>query len=148
MVKNGKWVKLKDTTLTNFNLNNVASGTNLKFAVKAYYKSAISLEWADKATTINTCTKPSKVTGLASKVVTKNAVKTSWKKTNGATGYKVYVAKNGKWDSVGTTKNNTYTFKGLKKNTKYKFAVKAYKKVGNKTVYADSFAVVNVKTKR
>lgn len=148
MLKNGKWVKLKDTTLTNFSLNNIASGTSLKFAVKSYYKSAISLEWADKATTINTCTKPSKVTGLASKVVTKNAVKTSWKKTNGATGYKVYVAKNGKWVSVGTTKNNTYTFKGLKKNTKYKFAVKAYKKVGNKTVYADSFAVVNVKTKR
>ena len=39
-------------------------------------------------------------------------------------------------------------FKGLKKNTKYKFAVKAYKTDGKNTVFADKCTILNIKTSK
>lgn len=58
------------------------------------------------------------------------------------------MAKKKKWIKVGTVKGNSYTFKGLKKNTKYNFAVKAYKTGGKTTVYADKCTTLNVKKKK
>ena len=72
----------------------------------------------------------------------KSPSRTTWKKTTGATSYNVYKVVGKKWVKVATVKGTSYTFKGLKKNTTYKFAVKAYKS----GVAAASYPTVSART--
>ena len=148
VLKNGKWTKVKDTNNTSYKVNNLKQGTSYKFAIRAYNKSDDKVIWADEYKTINSFTKPVQVTKFTIKSKSKTAVSTTWKKTTGASGYRLYIEKNGKWVKVGTIKGNNYTFKGLKKNTKYKFAVKAYKTDGKNTVFADKCTILNIKTSK
>ncbi len=76
-----------------------------------------------------------------------SSVKLSWKKAANATGYRVYIYKNNKWTKVANTTKTTYTVKDLKSGTTYKFAVKAYNKTYNGTVWADSYKTVSAMTK-
>lgn len=90
---------------------------------------------------------PSKVTGvkLAAK---KKAMKVAWKKTAGASGYKVYRAtsKKGKYKCVKTasSKTTSFTNKKLKKNKKYYYKVCAFVKSGKKT-YNGAYSTVVMK---
>lgn len=96
--------------------------------------------------TVTSFTKPAKVSGFKATSISRTAIKTTWSKTKGATGYMVYRYKSGKWVKVATVKSNTYTFKSLKKNTTYKVCVKAYKTVSGKTEYG-SITTLTKKTK-
>ena len=64
-----------------------------------------------------------KVTKVATNA---SAVKLTWTKVAGATKYRVFVKKSGKWDRVADTSSLTYTVKKLASATKYEFAVRAY----------------------
>lgn len=95
-----------------------------------------------------------KVPGASSKVtakVSKTSVKLTWKKVSGADGYRVYRydTKTKKYVTVksGTTATSL-TVKGLKKGTRYKFAVKAYKKVGGTRVWAEKGKSLTATTKK
>ena len=68
----------------------------------------------------------------------KRKIKITWKKITGASGYKIYQAtkKKGKYKLVKTIKSQKtvkYIKTKLKKNKKYYYKVKAYRKVGGKT---------------
>ena len=82
---------------------------------------------------------------------TKTAVTLKWNKNNKADGYCIYKynASKKKYIEVKTVKASTlkYTVKELKKGTKYKFAVKAYKQVNGKTYWSE-YTKITVKTKR
>ena len=56
--------------------------------------------------------------------------------------YRVYKVVNGKWVKVKDVTGTSYTFSGLKKNTSYKFAVKAFKS----GVAAASYPTLTTKT--
>ncbi len=80
----------------------------------------------------------------------KKAVKITWKKVTGATGYVVEMKQGKKYKVVKTiTKGKTvsYTQKKLKKGTKYTFRVKALVNKGSKKVYSKYSAVKSVKAK-
>ena len=83
----------------------------------------------------------------------KRKVRITWKKVKNADGYQVYRAtkKNGKDKAVSTLKKGTavsYTNKKLKKKSTYYYKVRAYKKVGKKTVYGAYSKTVSVKIKK
>lgn len=90
---------------------------------------------------------PSKVTGVKL-TAKKKAMKVAWKKTAGASGYKVYRAtsKKGKYTCVKTasSKTTSFTNKKLKKNKKYYYKVCAFVKSGKKT-YNGAYSTVVVK---
>ncbi|MGN1195431.1 MAG: fibronectin type III domain-containing protein [Acutalibacteraceae bacterium] len=85
---------------------------------------------------------PEKLTASASCV----SVVLKWSKTS-ATGYRVYKLENNKYKKLATTKQNTYTVKDLEAATSYVFAVRAYNKQGDKTVWSEKYVTVKVKTK-
>ena len=79
-----------------------------------------------------------------------NKVTVTWKKVDGATGYKVYRAtkKNGNYKSVKTVKNvKTWTDSNLKKNKIYYYKVRAYKTVDGSKVYGAYSDVKSVTVK-
>lgn len=95
-----------------------------------------------------------KAPGVSKKVTAKPAaksVKLSWKKVSGAAGYRVYQY-NPKTKKYVTVKSGTtatsLTVKGLKKGTRYKFAVKAYTKVGGTRIWAEKGKSVTATTKK
>lgn len=80
---------------------------------------------------------------------TKNSVTLTSKKISDITGYEVQIKNGKKFKKAATTKKKAlnYTKKGLKKNTKYTFRVRAYlKKDGTK--YYGKWVTVTAKTKR
>ncbi|MEA4922915.1 MAG: InlB B-repeat-containing protein [Eubacteriaceae bacterium] len=74
------------------------------------------------------------------------SVKVSWKKSTGATSYKVYKAtkKTGKYKLVGKVKSTSKTVKKLKANKKYWFKIKAV----NSSGASKSSIAASVKTKK
>lgn len=75
-----------------------------------------------------------------------------WKRASGVNGYQVYRAskKKGKYKKVKTitrAKTTKYINKKLKKNKKYYYKIRAYKKVNGKTVYGAFSKTVKVKAK-
>lgn len=90
---------------------------------------------------------PSKVTGVKL-TAKKKAMKVAWKKTAGASGYKVYRAtsKKGKYKCVKTasSKTTSFTNKKLKKKKKYYYKVCAFVKSGKK-MYNGAYSTVVMK---
>lgn len=90
--------------------------------------------------------------GKTSKITTTesdSAVKLTWNKVKGATGYRVYLynTKTKKYEKAGDTTGTSYTVKKLKSGTTYKLAVKAYTKVGKTVYWASSYAETTTATK-
>ena len=148
--KTKKYVTLKTTTGTSYTVTKLKSGTNYKFAVKAYSTVNGKVYWASGYKTVTTTTNP----GTPTFKVTAGSKKAtlSWNKQTGATGYVVYMAtsKNGKYTKIATLKGNTkvsYTKTGLTKGKTYYFKVAAYKTVGGKNFYGSLSSVKYAKIK-
>lgn len=73
-----------------------------------------------------------KVTGLKSKTLSNSEIQLNWSKVKGASGYTVYMRKNGKYNKLGDCKGTSYTVKKLPNATRENFKVRAYKTVKGK----------------
>ena len=114
---------------TSTTISDLTPGTKYTFAVRAYMNTGALIIWSPGYSEFNTLTKPG-VTDKVTTSQTSDSVTLKWNKVPGATGYRIYVVKNGKWKALKTTTALTYTATGLNSGTKYTFAVKAYTKQG------------------
>lgn len=87
-----------------------------------------------------------KVTGLKSKTLSNSEIQLKWSKVKGASGYTVYMRKNGKYNKLGDCKGTSYTVKKLPNATRENFKVRAYKTVKGKKVYGEYSANWNTAT--
>lgn len=87
-----------------------------------------------------------KVTGLKSKTLSNSEIQLNWSKVKGASGYTVYMRKNGKYNKLGDCKGTSYTVKKLPNATRENFKVRAYKNVKGKKVYGKYSANWNTAT--
>lgn len=87
-----------------------------------------------------------KVTGLKSKTLSNSEIQLSWSKVSGASGYTVYMRKNGKYNKLGDCKGTSYTVKNLPNATRENFKVRAYKTIKGKKVYGEYSANWNTAT--
>ena len=124
----GSWSKLKVTTSTSYTHKTASYGVNYQYRIRAYYEDSVS---ADSASV--SAIRLKAPTGVKSKK-SGSAIKTSWNKVTGASGYVVYrrtyntkTGKYGSWVKVKTTTARSYTDKKAKKGTTYQYSVTAYK---------------------
>lgn len=80
--------------------------------------------------------------GYSYTMVETNGIVLNWDKVKGATGYRLYIYNNGDWTKVKNLTKNTYTNTDVTAGKAYKYAVKAYQKVGDKYYYSKDFTVV------
>ncbi len=129
------WKALGNTTSTTYTINKLKAGTSYTFAVKAGKKVSGKVLWSGVYTTHTTVTKPaapSKVTATQGA----DWIKLTWNASKGATAYRIYYKKGNDWVvAQKSITGTTYTFKGLKAGTKLTYAVKAYTKTADKTVW-------------
>ncbi|MGN0633021.1 MAG: leucine-rich repeat protein [Oscillospiraceae bacterium] len=83
---------------------------------------------------------------------TDTAIRITWKKVSGASGYKVYRYNTStkKWNNVATLYGGstlTYRQSGLKPGTTYKYKVKAYAKSNGNTYWGESSSTMTTTTK-
>ena len=145
--KGGKWTQLavtKNNTTLTFTVKGLAECTPYSFRVKAYKNDGGKTNYSDyvtvKASTLLGTVKNAKVTSTTGTWIT-----LGWDRNTGATGYVLEQYKGGKWTVIATTKNNTtlkFTVKGLRNDTTYSFRIKAYKTVGDTTIYGSYVRVV------
>lgn len=122
------WSRIYKTTgssNTSYNVKGLSSGTNYKFAVKAYVTDNNGKELSSaEYPTASAATYLYNVSGFKAGAVSSSEVKLTWNKVSGAKGYIVYKydSANKKWNRVTKTSTNvnTYTVKKLKAGTNYK----------------------------
>lgn len=76
-----------------------------------------------------------------------NAITLKWNSVKNATGYTVYRKLDGKWKSIKVTTSTSFKVTGLSAGTKYNFAIKAYRKENNKTIWASSYTTISTATR-
>ena len=127
------------------------SGTTQKYKVRAYRKNGSSVSYGSYSGVVTIGTKPSQVLSFKADAQGKSAVKLSWKRVSGASGYQIYVYDRSrkKYVKAATvSKGSTVSKKlsSLKKGTAYQYKVRAYRKIGKVVLYGKFSAVRKVKT--
>ena len=137
-----KWKKIATTTKTSVTVKKLKANTTYQFKVRAISKKKVA---GDFSAVLKVTTNLTAVKGVKAKT-TKSSVALSWSKVSGAKSYEVWQLVGKKWKKVGTASSTKLTVKkGLKKNTKYQFKVRAVSKA---KVYGDFSAVVKATTKK
>lgn len=132
-----KWEKVKTTSSLAYTVKELEAGKQVKFRVKAYKKADGVTVWGKASQTVTASATPAVVKTVKASSKTENSIKLKWSKAQGAKGYRVYMYNSDtkKWEKVKTVSLTTYTVKGLKADTVYKFRVKAYTKTAGKTLW-------------
>ena len=148
-----KWValtKITKNSTTTYTVKSLKASTTYKYRIRAYKTIGKATQYSGyKELSVNT--NPSNMSGFKAKSTAKTSVTLQWKKNTSATGYEIQKWNGKKWVSAAkVTKNSTVTstVKNLKKNTSYKFRIRAYKTIGKTTQYSSWSGALTVKTKK
>ena len=148
-----KWVSLTKITknsTTTYTVKNLKASTTYKYRIRAYKTIGKATQYSGYSE-LSVNTNPSNMSGFKAKSTAKTSVILQWNKNTSATGYEIQKWDGKKWVSAAkVTKNSTVTstVKNLKKNTSYKFRIRAYKTIGKATQYSSWSGTLTVKTKK
>ena len=145
--------KIADVKTNSYTKTKLTTGTKYTYKVRAYKFNQTKKVYSGYSKNVTITPTLSSVSNAKAVNNAKQAAKISFKKVNGASGYVIYRAtkKNGKYKAVTTLKKGsivTYTNKKLKKKSTYYYKVRAYKKVGKKTIYGAYSKTFSVKIKK
>lgn len=142
--------KIIESPVSSYTDSGLTTGTEYSYKVKAYrlavngtkVKSAVS-------EAVNAIPIPSRVSITSIKSVG-SSVKLTWKRIDGAGGYKIYRSnkKTGEYVQVGKVYGNkrfTYTNKKVKGGKTYYYKVAAYKKASGQVIYGNKSKVKSIK---
>ncbi len=148
-----KWValtKIKKNSTTTYTVKSLKASSTYKYRIRAYKTIGKATQYSGyKELSVNT--NPSNMSGFKAKSTARTSVTLQWKKNTSATGYEIQKWNGKKWVSAAkVTKNSTVTstVKNLKKNTSYKFRIRAYKTIGKATQYSSWSGTLTVRTKK
>ncbi len=149
--KNGSYKEVRKTAGTSVSDKTLKTGRTYYYKVAAYANYSGSELKGSLSAVVSAKPVLSKPAGVKAKAGTKKAT-VSWKKTAGASGYKVYrsTKKSSGYKLVKTVKSGkTTSFSNTKlaKKKTYYYKVSAYRTVDGKAVSSSYSSVVKVKTK-
>lgn len=139
-----RYVKVASVKTNLFEKTGLKAGTTYKFKIKAYKKlSDGTVVWAEDSAVFTTATKckAPQITTIKN-YSSSPKVKLEWSKVTGATGYQAYYAtsKNGEYKKITLKSANADSvikkFTSSASGKKIYFKVRAYTKVGGKTIYS------------
>lgn len=138
---------------TSYTKSGLKTGTKYSFRVRAYKTADGKTIYSPYSKTVSAKPVLAKVRKVNAKNKIKRSATITWKRVEGASGYKVYRAtkKNGKYKAVKTIKRGKtvkFTNKKLKKEKKYYYKVRAYRTVDKKKVYGGYSSGVSVKIRK
>jgi len=147
----------KNNQIARYSISGIEAKTTFNLSLDSgeyyVYVQGGSLDWDGNSTCITTSVYSFKATIKVAEPsnikysYSTSAIKLSWNKVRGATGYKVYQynTKTKKYNEIADTKKTSYQINNLNAGTKYKYAVRAYLKDGGATYYS-SYAKITAAT--
>ncbi len=149
--KNGEYKKVGETTALSFTDKGLKTGTAYRYKVRGYNTVSQTKAYGGYSAAKSAKPVPSQAK-IARAAGARRAVKLTWKKVDGASGYTVYRAasKNGQYKAIKTLKGAkrlTYTDAKRKKDKTYYYKVRAYRTVSGKKVYGPYSAAKGAKAK-
>lgn len=152
---NKKSYKLLDTiegkNSTSYMISSLKEGTTYKYAVRAYKTIDKYNHVGPYSSILTTTTYPAKVKGVTTTNRTISSMKLKWSKVSNCEGYKIY--KYNETDksytylkTIPENTNTSYEIKNLTSGTTYKYAVRAYKKIGKYTYNGQYSTVLTTTT--
>jgi hypothetical protein len=150
-----KWdniATIKSGSTCSYTQSKLSAGTKYYYKVIAYVIQNNKTAWGSYSDILYTSTK-TKTPTISKFSTSKSSVRVYWNKVSGASGYDLqrYDSASKKWitvkSGIGSSTTN-YNVTGLKKNTSYKFRIRAYKTVGSTKVYSSWSATKTAKTKK
>lgn len=139
------YVKKGTTTSTSYTLKSLKKNTTYKIKVKTFYGSTAGL--ASSAKSISTT--PTTPSSFKASSKANTTITLSWSKVSGATGYRIYLydTEDGSYEKLTDTGAVTsYKVTGLSKGRRYKFKIRAIKKVGGKNYFSSASSALSVVT--
>ncbi|MFF3021304.1 InlB B-repeat-containing protein [Gottfriedia sp. NPDC057948] len=144
------------TAIYNATISQPAAPTKKGFVFIGWYKDGggkVAWNFATDRVTADTMiyAKWEKTPGKPSNATTakagKDAVKLTWSKVSGATGYEVVksTSKTGSYTHVTSVTTTNYTNKGLSKGKTHYYKIRSYKMVGSKKIYGEWTSVMSIK---
>lgn len=145
---NSKWKSIGSTTKTKFEADDLASGKQYKFKVRAYELNGSKRTYGKYSSVLTAATEPDEVENVRASSKKKTTVTLKWNTVKNARGYQVYMydASAKKYVRKAVVSKNTATIKNLKAGTTYTFRVRAYIKSDSKYYYGDFSDSFKVKT--
>ncbi|WP_124100293.1 D-alanyl-D-alanine carboxypeptidase family protein [Ruminococcus sp. Marseille-P6503] len=133
---------IKNNNISSWTDEKVSSGTAYKYKVKSYVKIDGVNYWSGYSNTLCTAVKPQKI-AITKANRTYDAVRLFWEPVT-CNGYQIYMYSpdTKKWQYAATVKDpsaDQYRVSGLKRGTKYKFRIRAYKCDADRKNYFGSF---------
>lgn len=148
--KNGTFKKI-DTVLTNsYTDKGLTKGKTYYYKVVGYTNAGGSVVTSDKSKAVSIKVSAPAPSTVSAKKAKAGVATVTWGKSNGATGYEVYMAtkKSGNYTKVATITNvSTLSYKktGLTAKKTYYFKVRSYVTVNGTKVYSPFTKIVSVK---
>ena len=148
--KTKKYKKYKSTTKTYMKFSKLSPGKKTYYKVMAYTKIGEAIYFGELSESFRATTKPAKVKNIKASGVKSDALKLSWSKAEGATGYRIYSynSKKKTYKLLGKTTKNYITLKKLTPGKTYKFMVRSLSKTSSCKYYGESSSKITVKTKK
>lgn len=141
-----KTIKTTAKTTTSLKNTGLKSGYIYKYRVKVK-RTKSSVSKTSSGANVKTVTSPAAPKTLVNKKATAKSIKVSWSKVNKATKYELYrKTGKGKYKKVKTTASTSYTDKKVKIGKKYKYKVRAYRKVDKKKYYSSYTTALSTTT--
>ena len=147
-----KWVtltKIAKNSTTTYTVKGLKASTTYKFRIRAYKTIGKATQYSGYSATLSVNTNPTNMSGFKAKSKTATSITLQWNKNTSATGYELQKWDGKKWVTLTKISKNsttTYTVKGLKASTTYKFRIRAYKTIGKVTQYSGYSATLSVNT--
>lgn len=131
---------IKTTTSTSYTISGLSQATQYIYRVKAG-KTVNGKTYFNGSVKASAYTNPSAPTKYSIAVKNK-AIKVSWSKNTKASGYQIYRSSDFGWTykrvkTITSNKTVSWTNTGLSNDKYYVYAIRSYKKIGNKTYYSD-----------
>ena len=150
--ENNKWKKIESVAINGeatqeYIYKDVKAGESYRFGLMPYAKGTEGTVFGSRSESFRVTHKDFTKAEIKSKSAKSSSVTLKWSAVDGASGYRVYVYKDGKWKYYTGIKTETYTVKDLKDATKYNFKIRAYFKADGKTTWGTYSDVVSVTTK-
>ena len=145
----GKYVSLKTTTETKLKLTSLTPLTESKYRVRAYIKINGKNIYSAYSNVFTASTSPKPVSGVTFSNPTSSSYTISWKKSSGASGYRVYKkdARTGKYTLIASVKGTTAIINDRNPGAHDECVVRAYVNVGKATILSEYKETVNAVTK-
>ena len=148
-LKGNNWVKLSTLTGKTFKVTSLKENNTYKFRIRPYAKTSKGVVWGKLSAITAIKTVDNTKAKFTTPVIGTKGVTLNWSKVSGATGYRLNMLVDGKWEKVaGAIKGTSYNVDRLESDTEYTFFVRAYKIVNGKVNWFTKSNTLTIRTKK